>query len=56
MPSRRVRRHGAEPPSPEARAPSHNSRFGFRHINKQNVKIFPFNFLSMSDIAEKRVS
>ena len=31
----------------EKRVASHNSRFGFRSLNKGNVSIFPFSFLPM---------
>ena len=38
----------------EARVASHNSRFGFRSLNKNQVAIFPFNFLPFGKIAEDR--
>ena len=37
----------------ESRVASHNTRFGFRSLNKHNVNIFPFNFLSMENITKK---
>lgn len=40
-----------------AKADSHTRRLlypGMRERNKHNIKIFPFNFVPMNDIAEKR--
>ena len=37
----------------ESRVASHNSHFGFRSLNKMNLNIFPFKFLSMENIAAK---
>ena len=31
----------------ESRVASHNSHFGMREMNKKDIKIFPFNYLSM---------
>ena len=38
----------------ESRVASHNSHFGMRDINKKNLNIFPFKWVSMSNIIDKR--
>ena len=36
------------------RLDTHNGRFGMRSVNKNNVVIFPFNYMSMGNIIKKR--
>merc|ERR1719337_515761 len=37
----------------ESRVASHNSHFGMRSMNKRDITIFPFKYLSMQTIANK---
>ncbi|KAL1524836.1 hypothetical protein AB1Y20_019716 [Prymnesium parvum] len=37
----------------ESRCASHNTRFGFRTLNKNPINIFPFNFKPMSMIIDE---
>ena len=38
----------------EKRVASHNSRFGFRSLNKGTVTIFPFSYIPFGKIGETR--
>jgi len=37
----------------ESRVASHNSHFGMRELNKKTFSIFPFSWVSMSDVIAK---
>ena len=38
----------------ESRCASHNAHFGARWLNKKHVQVFPFNFVPMASIIDKR--